>query len=47
MSSKLLKKGANKRISTVDRNVGVVSRHGLSLVDSTAEYVAGIFRVTA
>lgn len=27
MPSKLLKKGANKRINTVDRNVGVVSRH--------------------
>ena len=27
ITSKLLKSGANKRIATVDRNVGVVSAH--------------------
>lgn len=28
ITSKLLKAGANKRIATVDRNMGVVSSHG-------------------
>lgn len=36
VTSKLLKPGANKRIATVDRNVGVVSAHSwVSLSDGT------------
>lgn len=31
ITSKLLKPGANKKIATVDRNVGVVSYHARNL----------------
>lgn len=38
VTSKLLKPGANKRIATVDRHVGVVSKPGLTGVSGRALY---------
>ena len=35
ISSKLLKPGANKRISTVDRHIGVVCPHALGNLESS------------
>ena len=46
ITSKLLKPGANKKISTVDRNVGVVSQDCLELIlqsSATDGLVLGIF----
>ena len=46
ITSKLLKPGANKRIATVDRNVGVVSANPQASTGTKLEYaIPGFFRL--